>query len=482
MKKFKFYIPFIFTLCLFSASLVAQNANFKHAVTAKKLWIDHYTPFIDELAEFSEDYTDGAEIGYVRHLNDFLNLNIPFIMGAIRTPNPATRNFSQSKLYTSLGANLQIKAFRENWWLSPYLTAGGAAVKLGDEDITAEFPVGIGLNIKLATQSYVQLQSTYRFAVKDDRNNIQHGIGFQWLLGKGAAEEPKIEMPADRDGDGVTDNNDACPDEAGLVALSGCPDKDGDGVADGNDTCPETAGLAEHNGCPDTDGDGLPDIKDDCPQQAGPAENNGCPKMDNDSDGIPNDQDDCPDEAGPANLNGCPDNDGDGIVNNMDDCPNQVGSAANRGCPDRDGDGVIDKNDTCPDTAGPASNKGCPEITKEEETTLTLAQNAVEFETARATLRSSSRTVLDDIVAILKKYPNYHMRIEGHTDNIGSAESNQILSERRAKACYDYFVSKGISPTRLSHTGYGENRPIADNKYKDGRQRNRRVEFNLELK
>jgi len=74
------------------------------------------------------------------------------------------------------------------------------------------------------------------------------------------------------------------------------------------------------------------------------------------------------------------------------------------------------------------------------------------------------------------------LSISGHTDSVGSASSNQRLSERRAKSCYDYLTTKGISARQMSYAGYGETQPVADNKTKEGRQANRRVEFNVFLR
>jgi len=139
----------------------------------------------------------------------------------------------------------------------------------------------------------------------------------------------------------------------------------------------------------------------------------------------------------------------------------------------------MDKDDRCPSVVGPASNKGCPEIKKEDQETLTFAMKAVQFETAKATLKKESNTILDRIVDIMKRYPAHKLRINGHTDSIGEAPANQTLSEKRAKACYDYLLAKGIPANRMSHAGYGESQSIGDNRYKDGREKNRRVEFDL---
>jgi len=172
---------------------------------------------------------------------------------------------------------------------------------------------------------------------------------------------------ADRDGDGVTDEADACPDEPGSPAAHGCPDRDGDGIADAEDACPNQAGLPENNGCPapgerDRDGDGLLDEADACPDEAGSPSAEGCP--DADGDGIGDATDTCPAEPGLPERDGCPvpgDLDGDGIPDAGDACPEESGLPEHGGCPDRDGDGVRDGDDACPDEAGAPAHAGCPD-------------------------------------------------------------------------------------------------------------------------
>lgn len=116
--------------------------------------------------------------------------------------------------------------------------------------------------------------------------------------------DPIVQADIDTDGDGVSDKDDTCPNEAGLAALAGCPDADADGVADKDDTCPDEAGLANLGGCPDADGDGIADKDDTCPNEAGLAALDGCP--DADGDGITDADDTCPNEAGTVDLDGCP--------------------------------------------------------------------------------------------------------------------------------------------------------------------------------
>jgi len=101
------------------------------------------------------------------------------------------------------------------------------------------------------------------------------------------------------------------------------------------------------------------------------------------------------------------------------------------------------------------------------------------FDTGKSTIRQESYAVLQNIVDIMKEYPNTSFVIEGHTDSVGRESSNQTLSENRAKSVRDYLTTIGMDGNRLSSIGYGESRPIAPNNTKAGRQQNRRVEISL---
>jgi len=86
---------------------------------------------------------------------------------------------------------------------------------------------------------------------------------------------------------------------------------------------------------------------------------------------------------------------------------------------------------------------------------------------------------LNSVVAILNDNPTYKVTIDGHTDDVGKDDMNQTLSDNRAASVKAYFVSKGIDESRLTSTGYGETKPIADNKTAAGKAKNRRVEMTL---
>ena len=86
---------------------------------------------------------------------------------------------------------------------------------------------------------------------------------------------------------------------------------------------------------------------------------------------------------------------------------------------------------------------------------------------------------MDELFDYLKLKEELNIQIAGHTDNVGSQESNQILSEERAKSVVNYLIAKGIAKERLSSVGYGDSQPIADNNTAEGRKTNRRTEVRI---
>lgn len=317
-------------------------------------------------------------------------------------------------------------------------------------------------------------------------------------------------LPRDRDGDGIPDAADACPNEPGVTAAPphppGCPlprDRDGDGVPDPQDRCPdEAAGLrpaADLPGCPlrDQDGDGVLDPEDQCLSEAAGSrpdpDKPGCPLRDQDGDGVADAQDQCVSvPAGPTpdpQRRGCPDrdSDGDGVLDSADLCPlvpaGRLADAARRGCPlpDRDGDHVPDPQDACPDQPGAPSpsrqKNGCPGLVTVQADRIAL-NKPVFFASQKDVILKKSYPVLDAVAAALGQLPPLgRVEIQGHTDDRGKADRNTELSERRARSVRSYLIAKGIAADRLTAKGYGPTRPIADNKTGKGRARNRRVDF-----
>lgn len=262
------------------------------------------------------------------------------------------------------------------------------------------------------------------------------------------------------------------------------PDTDKDGVFDDVDNCPKEAGVARYQGCPipDTDGDGINDEMDKCKSETGVAKYEGCPVPDTDKDGINDELDKCPTVAGVAKYEGCPvpDTDGDGVNDEMDKCIAVAGPATNNGCPqvDTDGDGIFDDKDACPAEAGPASSKGCPP--EKVAVQITADFKNILFDFGKATIRPESMSIITNAAKVMnEEIPNSTFYINGFTDNVGSAAANLKLSKLRAQAVADALVVAGITKSRISARGLGKENPICDNKTKEGQQCNRRVEVTI---
>ncbi len=242
----------------------------------------------------------------------------------------------------------------------------------------------------------------------------------------------------------------------------------------------------------DRDGDGIPDNLDKCPDDPedfdGFEDADGCPDLDNDKDGIPDKLDKCPNEPedkdGFEDEDGCPDldNDKDGILDADDKCPNQPGPKENQGCPDtdRDGDGIVDRLDKCPDVPGVPPD-GCPAEPPRKFIVVTddkiELKQKIHFATNKAKIFPDSFELLNEVVDLLKKRPTLELRIEGHTDAKGKLKKNMKLSDDRAKSVVNFLVKGGIEESRLSFKGFGPTVPIGNNKTAAGREQNRRTEF-----
>ena len=293
--------------------------------------------------------------------------------------------------------------------------------------------------------------------------------------------------PVDTDKDGVADYLDKCPTLPGSEGMNGCQDKDKDGVSDNDDVCADVPGLPRFKGCPDSDGDGVEDSKDKCPNSKGLDIFKGCP--DTDGDGVEDAMDKCPDtkKGIKADATGCnADTDKDGITDSEDKCPNTKAGVKvnNDGCPaDTDGDGVVDSDDKCPSVMGDVSNNGCPTpvvVKKEAPKRLQFATRRINFETGNALIKVSSNQMLDEVVSILNEYPDYNLRISGHTDAV--EKNGAVVSQSRVDAVKAYLLSKNIPESRLVISSFGKTRPLASNATVSARAQNRRVELEFYLR
>ena len=250
------------------------------------------------------------------------------------------------------------------------------------------------------------------------------------------------------------------------TAHPGAGDRDGDGIPDGVDACPDDPedkdGFQDEDGCPDpdNDGDGIPDSRDKCPNEPedkdGFQDEDGCPDPDNDGDGIPDGQDKCPNDAEDRDNfedeDGCPDldNDGDGFPDATDKCPNDPETV--NGFEDEDG---------CPDvraTTGP----------EERADRIDLKGQPVTFG-KDGKLTPQARTLLTQVATIIKQR-KLSIRVEVHlplgTKQTGAnavaaqKKKDKTNAQKRAQAILDFLVSQGVPQAQVQAVGIGSDRPL----------------------
>jgi OmpA-OmpF porin, OOP family len=367
----------------------------------------------------------GLALSYTQGLGENIDFMARLGGSLLKYPIPNKPESVNDKLYLEADANINLKLLSDRYWVSPYISAGiGASVWNGY--FGSYLPTGLGLQVNFFQETFLFLQAQYRIPVTSGTTarHLFYGFGLGGTISKKKevvlAPPPPPPAPVDTDQDGIVDSLDACPTVPGLAKYKGCPipDTDKDGINDENDKCPTVAGLAQFQGCPDRDKDGIQDSEDKCPDVAGLPRYQGCP------------------------------------------------------IPDSDNDGVNDEEDKCPTIAGVPENQGCPKID--------FNAAAIQFVTGSCTLTTGAKAELNKLVKILNEtYPDIKISIAGHTDNTGKADKNQTLSECRANAVKTYLVSKKVAGERLSTAGFGQDQPIADNATKEGRAKNRRVEFKV---
>ncbi|MBN2341998.1 MAG: OmpA family protein [Deltaproteobacteria bacterium] len=290
-----------------------------------------------------------------------------------------------------------------------------------------------GLKFYIEESSYLMAGYGHGIPVAD----AESGYSFQNMEHRmflGFCYEPSMDLrlrddELDRDGDGILDKDDACPDDP--EDLNGIDDEDG---------CPEN----------DMDGDGIKDKFDKCPLV--PEDKDG----DRDTDG-------CPEEkeyvgtasAGPSQTS---DRDMDRIVDINDQCPDDPETYNGR-----------DDEDGCPDQGDVIVTNGALQILKK-----------VYFEYNSDKIKEVSFQILDEVAATINNNPQItRLEIQGHADERGKNGYNLKLTRRRAAAVRKYLIKKGVAASKLQSQGYGEYCPINDQSNEAAWEENRRVEFKV---
>ena len=374
----------------------------------------------------------GLGLSYIQGLSNNVDFATTLSGSFLDYPIPGKTSSSSSELLLEAVATANFKLLSDKYCVVPFITAGLGTSKYKGY-YAAIAPIGLGIQINLFDEAFILINSQYRVPITENAAyHLYHSVGIAGNIGKPRAEPvvavvlpPVMEAPKDRDGDGVLDTDDKCPDVAGLASLMGCPDKDGDGITDADDKCPDVAGLSKYQGCPipDTDGDGINDEQDKCLTVKGVARYQGCP------------------------------------------------------VPDTDNDGVNDEEDKCPKEAGPATNFGCPVIAQAVIDKINYAAKNIFFATGSAKLLPKSFKSLNEVATIMAADKTLMLDIDGHTDSQGKPDKNQTLSENRANAVKVYLASKAVDESKMAAAGHGQDMPVADNKTAAGRAKNRRVEM-----
>jgi OmpA-OmpF porin, OOP family len=390
-----------------------------------------FTPMKDMAMGLSAQYFEGIS----EHVDFMASVAGSFSKYPFYSRSGVPRS-TENLFLVEADANVNLKLLSDKYILVPYMTFGVGASMYNGTYFAAQGNTGLGLQLGLGNETYLNSNFFYRVAVSGlSVNHTAYSIGISSPL----KDKPAPVL--------VT------PPPPPVVAPPAPVDTDKDGINDKDDKCPTVAGVAKYNGCPvpDTDKDGINDENDKCPTVAGIAKYNGCPIPDSDKDGVNDEEDKCPSVPGLARYQGCP-------------------------IPDTDGDGVNDEEDKCPSIKGSRENNGCPEL----KATYNFDNKKVQFLTGSSVLTKVSKVELNKVVKALNENPTLKLFVEGHTDATGSDKINKPLSLKRANAVKMYLVAQKVDAARLTTEGFGSSQPIADNKTAKGKALNRRVDFKVQ--
>ncbi len=413
-----------------------ETAYVNHKINQSSKWLISFgVNFLDvrvpdDFKGFLKDYFNGDiedvnAYGFPfratveRKLNDAFGVQLGFSMGDFKK-GFNTKRVGYHYNYRALGIK-KAEDFHPGYDGAPILDEKYWAVDLkGTYDVnnligeTAWFDPFVNLGI-----GYSKLADKSDFKV-----NAGYGANF-WLF-----ENVGIKAESSYNHHFKATGTDFFQHSAGLVYRFGATvkDTDKDGIFDEEDSCPELAGLLELKGCPDTDGDGIPDNKDKCPKVKGPKANNGCP---------------------------WPDTDGDGITDNLDKCPKVKGVKANNGCPEVKKEEVkVEKNVE----VAPKANPNCFAEINNTEVYFDFDRTALKAE-AKAKLNKIAQVLKSKECTVELIF------LSGYADPRGSSSYNLGLSSRRAIAVKRYLQSIGVTNVQIKEQGFGETHSRKQNRF-----------------
>jgi len=383
----------------------------------------------------------------------------------------------------------------QNW--IPYLTAGIGMVMWNCEDTELNteissgnnFIANIGGGIEWEISRTVGIDFGIKYQRLFNQNEDMSGEGEAYALGRPDVQTGNLSAgfgitlrfggSKDTDGDGLEDRLDKCPtvpeDFDGFEDEDGCPewDNDGDALADSVETNSGVFISADSTGTDpnlaDTDLDEINDYEEIYTYMTNPI------SVDTDGDSLSDGDEINNYQTNPISV----DTDGDEL-SDYDELFLHQTDPRNA---DTDSDGFTDGDDKCPlkpeTFNGFQDDDGCPdkkpEIVFKKKAPIVL--EGVNFKVGSSELTDSAKLVLDKVVRTLKDYKDMYLEISGHTDSSGSRALNMKLSRKRAESVRRYLINQGIEEYRLRAIGLGPDHPVTSNNTKEGRSKNRRIEF-----
>lgn len=417
---------FVLLTCslVISLSAFGQSSDQRLMASLSGLFLDYNGPLNGDYLDY-QNFSPGINLGTHIYLTAPVGLSINTAF-APQVKLPGTNTDLERPSLIDANALVRFKLnngriLPEDAFFAPYLTTGLGLNSMRSE-LSVYVPAALGVRFRISSNFSFQLESMYKQAIGRKHQHIAHSFGVVFSVpssqpGQAPEEElPEIQAPE--------------PVVAQATAPISAPDRgldsDGDGIPDLEDSCPETMGLIQFGGCP--------------------------PKIADPMDGPIAQVEDKAFGVDPAIL---PSSEPRLQVNTGTTGEDQTRS------PDQGEEKSL-------------------EISKEDAEYLDFAVQNIYFEMSSDELKTESFPVLDKIADILEKYPRAQLKITGHTDDVGDEKDNLILSIKRAfKVKYYLVKEKGIRLSRIDSDGFGEQQPIANNDSQQGRQLNRRVQFEL---
>ena len=367
-----------------------------------------------------------------------------------------------------------------------------------EKGFTTIFPVGLGFEAALSDEITLDFSGGYHFTGSDDLNGWNNkniggkndgfynfGIGLIFVSGSGSSDKDKDGLTKTEEKQLGTDPSNPDTDNDGLkdgeevntyVTDPLNPDSDGEGLNDGDE-------VRRYKTDPlkvDTDGDELNDFEEVETYKTDPL------NKDMDGDNLYDGSEVLYYKTDPLKLDTDSDKLSDGDEVNL--------YKTDPLSKDTDGEGLNDgeevnmfrtdplKTDTDGGTVDDLVevNRGTNPLNPDDDVVkidAPIVLEGITFETGKSDITPESEVVLQGALKTMQTYSDIIVEISGHTDDVGSASSNQALSQRRADAVRIWLITKGIEPDRIISKGYGEEWPRVPNTTPDGRRLNRRIEF-----